>query len=351
MIPELSDFKSIPVDIETFITDSQYLGNALNGGLYPYWLDRLKEIYPRGLYVPAYSEVLLSGALGTGKSVAAVVGFLYDLYLLTMLKNPHETFKLCPISSICLAVITADGSNTLLADIIADFIGMSTYFMSLLPSCKDSPLSTESLKPDMFPNNVGIARVFSTGTILGRTLFGGIVDDTGLMLKKASVDKVRSGSNFYEPATVGTLCKVTELYESVWRRSVTRFMASGGGMPCRMWLATGVSSMLDALVERRVSRSVLGVYTVSPAIWEALEHKGIYCGAKFLMDVGTETAAPRIVEDATGLPNNRVVSVPVEYEREFEKDACAALRDLAGIRVKYSRTDCSWDIVNDGGIS
>lgn len=334
MTLELSYFKSTPVDIETFITDSQYLGKALNGGMYPYWLDKFKTIYPKGLYAPAYSEVVLSGALGTGKSVAAVVGFLYDLYILTMLKNPHEIFKLHPESPICPAVITADGSNTLLAEVIADFIGMSPYFMALLQ--KDSALDVENLQPGMFPNNIGIARVFSTSTLLRRTLYGGIVDDTGLMVKRVTIDKVRSGRNFYEPATVDALGKVTELYESVWRHTITRFnVFPGTGITCRMWLATGVSSMLDALVERRVDCNPSDMYSVSPAIWEAQEHKGIYSGIKFIVDVGTNMDAPCIVKDDAGLPKDRIINVPVEYKHEFEKDIFAALRDLAGIRVRF----------------
>lgn len=329
MTLKLSYFKSTPVDIDTFITDSQYLGKALNGGMYPYWLDKFKKIYPDGLC----TEVVLTGALGTGKTIAAVVGFLYDLYLLTMMKNPHEIFKLRPESSICSAVITADGSNTLLAEVIADFIGMSPYFMALLQ--KDSALDVENLQPGMFPNNIGIVRVFSTSTLLRKALYGGIVDDTGLMVKKVTIDKVRSGRNFYEPATVEALGKVTELYESVWRRTITRFMFPDVGMPCRMWLATGVSSMLDALVERRTGSNASRMYTVSPAIWEAQAHKGIYSGVKFIVDVGTNMDVPRIVKDDAGLPKNRVINVPVEYKHEFEKDIFAALRDLAGIRVRF----------------
>ena len=44
-----SDYEEIPVDIETFLTDDRYLGNAWKdaGGklkLYPFWLERLKEL-------------------------------------------------------------------------------------------------------------------------------------------------------------------------------------------------------------------------------------------------------------------------------------------------------------------
>lgn len=93
--------------------------------------------------------------------------------------------------------------------------------------------------------------------------------------------------------------------------------------------------MLDALVERRTGSNASRMYTVSPAIWEAQAHKGIYSGVKFIVDVGTNMDVPRIVKDDAGLPKNRVINVPVEYKHEFEKDIFAALRDLAGIRVRF----------------
>ena len=52
------------MDIETFINDPMYMGTIYNsnkgGGVYPYWMQRLKEIYPNPLYSPKI-EVCLSG--------------------------------------------------------------------------------------------------------------------------------------------------------------------------------------------------------------------------------------------------------------------------------------------------
>src|SRR5574344_19026 len=57
-------YESVPVDIETFIDGPMYMGTIYNsdtgGGVYPYWMQRLKEIYPNPLYSPNI-EVCLSG--------------------------------------------------------------------------------------------------------------------------------------------------------------------------------------------------------------------------------------------------------------------------------------------------
>ena len=46
-----AEYKEVPVDIETFLTDDRYLGQAWKDAtgklkLYDFWLDRLKELFP-----------------------------------------------------------------------------------------------------------------------------------------------------------------------------------------------------------------------------------------------------------------------------------------------------------------
>ena len=46
-----ADYEEIPVDIETFMHDRRYLGNALYNKegkftVFPYWEQKLKEIFP-----------------------------------------------------------------------------------------------------------------------------------------------------------------------------------------------------------------------------------------------------------------------------------------------------------------
>ncbi|MGA7622106.1 MAG: hypothetical protein WB630_04230 [Candidatus Acidiferrales bacterium] len=72
------DFLYKPVDVRTFCEDPYYLGSILHDGLYPKLLDDLIELFDG-----SYMEVLLTGAIGYGKSTMAEVGMCYDPGLLT----------------------------------------------------------------------------------------------------------------------------------------------------------------------------------------------------------------------------------------------------------------------------
>lgn len=68
----MSDYKEVPVDIETFITDDQYLGKAWkdasgNLKMYPFWMEQLKKLFPNNIDTD-YTTLLESGARGIGKA-------------------------------------------------------------------------------------------------------------------------------------------------------------------------------------------------------------------------------------------------------------------------------------------
>ena len=317
------DFVSAPVDIETFIKDPQYLGGVLCDGIYPYWLEQLKKIYEQPA-VSQYNEILLAGALGAGRSLAAIVGFLYELYIVTLAKDPHKTWVLLPTTRIELAIITAgDNCNTLLADRILDCINLSPYFKSIL-----LPNKGDALESDMFPNHIGIT--FKHRGFLGKAIFGAIVDDSCFPQEQPLCDK--------------WLGAITELYVTIWRRSFARF---GGMGRSRMWLAVSSDSPLYSLVEarRKYGEGGTGVFYVAPSIWEVQAFKKVYCGDTFSVFVGSDTEQPRIVTDIDDLVKHKdkIIQVPVEYHPDFEQGISTALQELGGIPLTsiHSQNRCN----------
>lgn len=96
------DYEEIPVDIDTFIEDNRYIGKTTRQGttVYPYWRKVLRNIFDPKNH---YTEIILTGAIGLGKTTIAIIGMTYVLYRLLCLKNPQEFYNLQGNSTIVLA--------------------------------------------------------------------------------------------------------------------------------------------------------------------------------------------------------------------------------------------------------
>lgn len=131
------DYSEIPVDIETFLTDDNYLGRAWKDAsgkskVYPFWMETLKKLFPTNIDT-AYDTLLESGARGIGKSEVGcgAVG-AYLMYRILCLKNPLEYYHLKPTEKICFAFmnIKKDLAKEIAIDKFQKTIQMSPWFMS-----------------------------------------------------------------------------------------------------------------------------------------------------------------------------------------------------------------------------
>ena len=88
----LADFKEIPVDINTFLTSTTYLGKTNREGeaVYPFWKNALNEFFAAG---NSYYEWVLTGATRIGKSSTAITATAYMLYRLMCLRDPQKFFN------------------------------------------------------------------------------------------------------------------------------------------------------------------------------------------------------------------------------------------------------------------
>ena len=130
------DWDEIPVDIHTFLHDKRYLGNALYDNeqrftIFPYWESKLEEIFPDNIST-RYNTIILTGAIGLGKSTIAVICLLYLLYRLLCLKDPYLYYGLQPIDKITISFlnITIENSRGVALDKMNQMILASEWFMS-----------------------------------------------------------------------------------------------------------------------------------------------------------------------------------------------------------------------------
>ena len=84
------DYLQRPPTIEEFIDDDYYLGASLvrtadNEGLWPDWRDWLQENANLESFL---HELVITGAIGTGKTFVLVTLLLYRICLCTYLRDP-----------------------------------------------------------------------------------------------------------------------------------------------------------------------------------------------------------------------------------------------------------------------
>ena len=309
---ELQDLTATPVDIETFIKDPEYLGKVFKD-IYPYWLGVLKDVYADPLR-SKYTDVIMAGCLGAGRTTAAVVGFLYDLYILTLVKDPHSKWTLIPGTPIDMALYITDDDSPYMA-MILDGLSVSPYFRGIL-----LPNKGIVLEENMFPNNIGIIPITTKHFYIGKAIVGALFEE-------------------WSSSSVEADHEVKKCYDTCHRRMFARFMGDDGIVPCHIWTISSASGVLSTFLGDSWDSYKCRPHTlvVEPTIWEVSAHKGIYCGETFTVFIGDDTEAPRILQyGEIGLENlhGRVKRVPAEYLEDFQRDIYTALVELAGVPVK-----------------
>ena len=309
------NYEEIPVDIETFLDNPEYIGNYFGeDGIYPFWREVLKEIYPTP-FSRDYWLVGLRGAIGSGKSTAACVGMMYDAYRLLCLKVPQSSFPgLLSTTKLVFAVFNS--TLTLAADVVWDkisqMISTSPYFSSKVERAK-----MESLPKDektLFPKRIDFFVGSRMGHALGKAIYSSIIDEAN-----------------FEVITDQT----TKTFRSLIRRMESRFSSftpDGESVPYgTLWLVSSEaekSSPLNKILDKY--KKVRGVKVVKTRRWDK---PGDYSGRTFKVFIGSSNIDPFVIEDSRveeSMDDDLVIEVPIEFRPYFNVDVSEALRDLAG---------------------
>ena len=182
-----ADYEEIPVNVETFLHDSKYLGKGLTNEegkftLYPYWEEVLKKIYPDPLLPAKYNTLALTGGIGLGKSTVAVIIGIYELYRMLCLKDPYLHYGLMPTDLITFAVmnITMDAAKGVAWDKIQSLIQSSSWFMS-------HGSVTRSDTPEWKPPK-GIELIYGSLSrhIIGRAVYWCLDGDTEILTSEGN---------------------------------------------------------------------------------------------------------------------------------------------------------------------
>jgi hypothetical protein len=308
------EYKTPPVDIETFVKDPYYLGHSCDN-IYPKLLEDLIELFDGG-----YQEMVLTGSVGWGKTFLASIGICRILYELSCMRDPHASFGLARdtnISVVCFSV-NEDLARKVAYENIVTKIKASPYFNENFPF--------EPTKKELrFPNNVWVAPRASTDTsALGLNVISFLMDEGNFMQTKKTV--------------VGDESRAETIYNTIKRRIKSRFERQGR-LPGMIFIVSSKQSH-DDFTEKRIQESMedptifvrdYASWDVKPEDYFKSKRFWVLCGsAQTTSKILTDEEAARYKEG--GAPDGVVlIDVPEDFRRDFERDLEGSLRDVAGV--------------------
>ena len=324
------DYEEIPVDIETFLRDPNYLGKGLINDegkftVFPYWVDKLKEIFPSPTEPAAYNTLALSGAIGLGKSFMAVLCGLYELYRMLCLKDPYLFYGLQPIDKITFAFmnITLDASKGVAWDKCQQLLQTSPWFMS-------KGTVTGTVNPTWNPPK-GIELIAGSLSrhIIGRAVFWAFFDEISFQPNQ-DVSKQKE--------------KAKTLVNTAAARMQSRFM-KGEKNPTLLVLASSKrteQSYMETFIESKKKQESKTTLVVDEPQWVIRTDKDspnkfkVAIGNKFL---SSEVLPLDCTERDLKIARDRgytIIDVPMGYYQNFIDDIEIALTDIAGISTSSS---------------
>jgi hypothetical protein len=313
---KIEGYRTIPVSIETFVSDEYFLGkNFVDPKFYPFWLKKLKRLYPHPVLPTKFKECIFTGAIGTGKTTAAVVGILYQIYRLLCMHNPQRQFGLTPDTEIRFALfnLTLELVYDVLWQKFTGMVELSPYFTSI---CEINSKSGQVL----FPGNLGVALASKAKHTIGQAIIGGLLDE-------ANFGKTKSSGN----------AQVYDTYTNILRRMESRFMQELGRLPGTLFLVSSKqdeSDFLEQHIETTRKQKIKSTLIVDASLFQVKKGVFPYCGKTFPIFVGNQTQMPVILADESDKRKyeaSRLYDVPIEHLEAFQKDPINAIRDILGV--------------------
>lgn len=327
----MAGFVAVPPTIDQFLDQSDFMGDIFKRTpVFPTWRGVLRTVFPDPFYCK-FREIAFTGAIGLGKSTAALLGMSFDLCRLMYLEDPHEMFGL--ESSDPLVVAFINTTKTLSEDTLQGrflkWLGRSEFFLSQSAKVPKPP---GNRKRDILPHSVKLVSGSRASHSYGRAVIMGILCELNFQ-----------GSSTKDQAV--------ENYTSTSRRMDSRFQRGEGFMmPGRLWLDSSKSDERGFLeqhlkdLEKDREHSLI----VCKAIWEIQAEKGIKFDKWFKVFIGDPTRDPEILEgpgSAYNIPEALVIDVPESFRRFFQSDIYGSLRDYAGVSTWGAHKFLPWEYI------
>lgn len=316
----LTRYRRTPVALDEFLHSNTYLGIEEHE-LYPAVRQTLEAVETE-----EYVEAVLKGSIGIGKTTAANLGIIRQIYKISCMRNPQQTFGIQRHSSIVFTIqsVRLSTAKKAVFEELGKFIHNSPYFNEVYPY--DKRIASSMIFNE---HHVQILPVSSSDTgAISMNVIGGMLDEVNFMERvKNSKQANADDSGEYDQAKT--------LYLNLSKRRRSRFMKQGK-LPGTLFLVSS-SRYPDDFTETKAAEAEMWggedkeIFVLSQALWEGRGREK-YSPEEFRVLLGNERQRPRILapDEIVNDADAELMHVPEDLRSEFEKDIGGAIRDFGG---------------------
>lgn len=319
----LEIYEEIPVDIDTFLEDPNYLGGTTNKGkaIYPAWRIAMREIM-KDPY--KYTTVVFTGSIGTGKSTVAVFIALYMLYCLMCLKDPHSYFGIEATQNNIMFIFNNLTLSKAYKGVMGTFMGhclKSPWFLArgrVVGDVNKTFLPNKRIRFDIASEEY---HVTSTDC------FCFIFDEAN--------DVLHNSGNYQDSMAMQILNAANQRIRSRFR---AKDRSAFFGKSIVISSKQSEMAFLEQYTQDMINKDPNSIYVFDKPQWEVIPIE--LSGQTFNVAYGNKNAKSRIMSqdedvEQTKLQGYKVLAVPIEYRKDFEDNLNRALTEVAGVSVSY----------------
>lgn len=330
LMEEANPYKWKPVSPATFLTDPYYLGKNPETGigvcetLHDKLFSDFCELHAEDA---EYNEAILSGGIGWGKSFFMEISLLWQLYLLSCLKNPQKYFELASNTKITVMIIS-----------ITEKQGKKNMFSGVKEALKIIPYFKENFQFDdkrsadslIFPNNIELMSATSShSSTIGLNIYAAALDEANFFKKVANSKRAQDAGEIFDEALV--------LYQSVRRRLDARFLKKGH-RPGIFYIGSSkvypndfTTERINKAMELEKETGKKQCFVMDYNLWKVNRER--YSKDEFRVEIGGLNRRSRILEEWDNDIVGEVIHVPMDFYDKFKNDIDNAIRDIAGIGI------------------
>lgn len=337
-----AEYESVPVGVEEFLRHPDYMG-GIGKNLYPILMDDMVELFEGG-----YSEVILTGSLGWGKTYFCSLACLYVLYQMSCLRNPQLSYGIDEGSHIALSFLSVtekSARRTVFSEMVTK-LNRSPYFQEVFPYKEHISEVKFFKKPIML-----VAGSTTSNAILSLNIFGGIIDEGNFLGKVKGVKQKASRIRWEH------IDKAERMYHTVIRRMKSRYMRSGK-LPGILFMPSS-KTVVSSFTETRIKESLNDptIFVRDYSTWDVKKRAGMFNRGKFKLLVGNERIRSKILEPGDEeeygkVEGVQIIEVPEDYRKDFERDIETAIQEIAGmstlgLSLYFQRSEKLWSMFHD----